>query len=118
MGTNTVQRSSTLRMQGQESRGSKRAAAKDRVGERRNSRERREKGTGWQKVGDQEEKLKGLVLHMVSPVLKHQTRNTAVQITVLMTVNCCGEQDSHGSLFFSIYSVLNATCSCAKAPFH
>ena len=50
-GTNTVERSSTLRMEGQESRGSERAAAKDRVGERRSSGGRREKGTGWQKGG-------------------------------------------------------------------
>ena len=70
------------------------------------------------KVGDQEEKLNGIALHMVSPVLQHQTRNTAGQITILMTVNCCGEQDGRGSLFFSIYSELNSMYSCAKAPLH
>lgn len=84
---------------------------------RRNSGEGREKGAGWQKGGQPRGELEGIALHMASPVLKHQTRNTAGQITVLMTVNCCGEQDGHGSLFFSIYSVLNSMCSCAKAPF-
>lgn len=59
LGTNTSQRSGTLRMQGQESRGSKRAAAKDRGGERSN-RERREKGTGWQKGGQPRGELQGI----------------------------------------------------------
>ena len=105
-------------MEGQESRGSERAAAKDRVGERRSSGGRREKGTGWQKGGRPRGEAEGeSTSHGLSCLTtsdqKHCWANYHPD-----DCNCCGEQDSRGSLFFSIYSELNSMYSCAKAPLH